>query len=56
MKTLPVAVDDRPEASQAERNRPSAEIHSDVLAISALVPPNIDTRAEYRDHLMKKHR
>jgi len=56
MKTLPAAVGDRSATSQAGRNHPNAEIHPDVLAISALVPPDIDARAEYRDYLMKKHR
>ena len=55
MKPLPAAVGDHPATSQAGRSHPSAGIHPDVLAISALIPPDIDARAEYREYLMKKH-
>lgn len=31
-------------------------IHPRVVQISGLVPPDVDARAEYREHLLKKHR
>ncbi len=31
-------------------------IHPDVLAISGLVPADVDAEVEYRDHLLRKHR
>ncbi len=55
MKTLPPPGGPPAEATQAARWRPNAEIHPDVLKIGGLVPPDVDARAEYRDHLMKKH-
>ncbi len=55
METPSATPAERPATSRAVRHQ-SAEIHPDVLAITGLVPPDFDARAEYRDHLMKKHR
>lgn len=34
----------------------SEEIHPEVSKISGLIPPDVDAEAEYRDHLLAKHR
>ncbi|MEI7731170.1 MAG: DUF6364 family protein [Verrucomicrobiota bacterium] len=31
-------------------------IHPEVAAITGLVPPDLDAKAEYRQHLLDKHR
>ena len=38
------------------RTRTSDGIHPEVEKISGLVPSVVDARAEYREHLLKKHR
>lgn len=32
------------------------DIHPDILTISGIVPSEINAEAEYRDHLLRKHR
>ncbi len=38
------------------RIRTPAEIHPEVERISGLVPPQVDARMEYCEHVLKKHR
>ena len=38
------------------RSQAESEIHPEVEKISGLVPPEVDAKAEYHEHLMKKHR
>jgi len=37
------------------RSRTQSEIHPEVERISGLVPPQVGARAEYREHVLKKH-
>jgi len=39
-----------------EPDRERGGIHPNVLAISGIVPAEIAAKAEYLDHLLKKHR
>lgn len=46
----------QPVAAQQDVNLPpSEEIHPEVLAISGLVPAEVDAKAEYNEYLLKKH-
>ena len=38
------------------RSQAESEIHPEVEKISGLVPHDVDARAEYHEHLLKKHR
>jgi hypothetical protein len=33
----------------------SGAIHPEVEKISGLIPPEVDTRAEYHEHVLRKH-
>ena len=37
------------------RSQSETGIHPEVERISGLVPPQVDARAEHREHLLKKH-
>ena len=45
-----------PQGDSGGINDERRDIHSDVLAISGLVPAEIDVEVEYRDYLLLKHR
>ncbi len=38
------------------RSQAESEIHPEVEKISGLVPAQVDSEAEYHEHLLKKHR
>lgn len=38
------------------RIREPGGLHPEVAKISGLVPPDVDARTEYREHLLAKHR
>ncbi|HEX4964807.1 MAG TPA: DUF6364 family protein [Thermoanaerobaculia bacterium] len=38
------------------RGRTGGAIHPEVERIAGLVPPEVDARAEYREHALGKHR
>ncbi len=37
------------------RSQAESEIHPEVEKISGLVPQSVDAKAEYHEHLMKRH-
>lgn len=45
-----------PQGDSEGINDERRDIHPDVLAISGLVPAEVDAEAEYRAHLLRKHR
>lgn len=56
MKALPDNENTSEETAQAAPVVPDTAIHPEVQKISGLIPPYVDAREEYRNHLMKKHR
>ena len=45
-----------PHGDSEGNNDERRNIHLDVLTISGLVPGEVDAEAEYRAHLLRKHR
>lgn len=45
----------RTATAQTAPGRVESKVHPEVLSISGLVPPGIDAKADYREHLLKKH-